>query len=298
MSIGWQGVFPAVTTRFDADLAIDHAAMERHVARQVAAGCDGIIVAGSLGEGSTLTSDERLALAATARRACDRPVIMTLAESRTDRAVELARAAEAQGVDGLMVLPPMLYHASPAEVVTWFRTIAGGCGLPLMLYVNPVAYKIDVTPPMLMELARHERIVAVKESSDDVRRVTAIRRQLGDRLLIFTGVDNLALESAATGADGWVAGLVNAFPDETAAVWRLAKAGRLEEANAIYRWFAPLLELDVSPRLVQNIKLAEAMVGVGDERVRPPRLPLQGAEREHAQMVIEAALKQRPTLPD
>lgn len=296
----WQGVFPAVTTKFADDLALDHAAMERHFAWQVGSGVDGLIVAGSLGEGSTLGHDERLEIAATARRAGSGvPVVLTIAESATHRAVELAKRAEASGaVDGLMVLPPLLYHASPEEAAAWFLAVADASGLPVMAYNNPVSYKVDVTVAVLERISSHPRIVAVKESSDDVRRVIAIRNALGDRLAIFAGVDNLALESLAVGADGWVAGLVDAFPAETVAIWRLWREGRHEEALAIYRWFAPLLELDVSPRLVQHIKLAEAIVGVGNERVRPPRQPLAGPERERVEGVVRKALASRPALPD
>jgi len=295
----WQGIFPAVTTKFAEDLTLDHAAMERHFAWQVACGVDGLIVAGSLGEGSTLSHDERLEIAATARRAGGGvPVVLTIAEGATHRAVEMARRAEASGVvDGLMVLPPLLYHASAEEVVAWYRAVADASGLPVMAYNNPVSYKVDVTPEVLEMLASYPRIVAVKESSDDVRRIVRIRNSLGDRLAIFTGVDNLALESLAVGADGWVAGLVDAFPAETVALWHLWLEGRHDEALAIYRWFTPLLELDISPRLVQHIKLAEALVGVGNERVRPPRLPLTGPERERVEGVVGKALASRPALP-
>lgn len=299
MSISWQGVFPAVTTKFTHSFTLDHPAMEKHFGFLVDAGVDGLIVGGSLGEGSTLTPEEKIEIARTARSvtASRLPVLLTVAASSTAAAVDLARRAEAGGVDGLMVLPPMQYKASPEETLAWFLAVAGATGLPLMIYNNPVSYAIDVTVEMLARLAENPRVVAVKESSDDVRRVTRIRHALGDRLRIFAGVDNLALESLLVGADGWVAGLVDAFPKETVAIWRLARAGRIDEALAIYRWFTPLLELDVSPRLVQNIKLAEAMVGVGNETVRPPRLPLSGAERERVEGIIKAALATRPALP-
>jgi 4-hydroxy-tetrahydrodipicolinate synthase len=224
-------------------------------------------------------------------------MLLTIAESATDRAVELARRAEAASADGIMLLPPMMYNAAPEETVAWFATVATATSLPVMVYNNPVSYKIDVSVEMLEQLAAQPNIAAVKESSDDVRRVIAIRNALGDRLAIFTGVDNLALESCVLGADGWVAGLVNAFPAETVALWRLAKAGRIAEALSLYRWFAPLLALDVSPRLVQNIKLAESMVGAGTEPVRPPRQPLAGAERSRVEAIIRSALTTRPALP-
>ena len=297
--IKWQGVFPAVTTKFNAHGNLDTASCERHFQWQIESGVDGLIVAGSLGESSTLTSDEKFELARIAKAVAGptRQVILTIAAGATARAIALARKAEARQLDGIMLLPPMMYHASPDETVAWFAAVSESCGLPIMVYNNPVAYKIDVSTGMLEQLSGRPNIVAVKESSDDVRRVISIRNALGDRLAIFAGVDNLALESCLVGADGWVAGLVGAFPEETVAVWRLAKAGRIEEALHIYRWFAPLLELDVSPRLVQNIKLAETMMGVGNEWVRPPRAPLTGAERARVEEVIRSALKSRPKLP-
>jgi len=298
--IKWQGVFPAVTTKFTADGCLDAASCERHFRWQIESGVDGLIVAGSLGESSTLTPEERLELARIAKAVTspDKWVLLTIAEGATQRAIDLARRAEAQGLDGIMLLPPMMYHASPEETVAWFETISASCGLPFMVYNNPVAYKIDVTTDMLERLCERPNIIAVKESSDDVRRVLSIRNALGDRLAIFAGVDNLALESCLVGADGWVAGLVDAFPAETVAVWRLARAGRIPEALRLYRWFAPLLELDTSPRLVQNIKLAETIMGVGNEYVRPPRAPLAGAERTRVEGIIRNALKTRPVLSE
>lgn len=297
--IGWSGVFPAVTTRFTDDGGLDAAACERHFAWQVASGVDGLIVSGSLGEGSTLSPDEKIELVRIARSASGGrvPVLLTVAESATSRAIELARRGAAEGADGIMLLPPMMYHASPEEVLAWFLAVAEAVELPLMVYNNPVSYKIDVTVELLQRLAEHPRVVAVKESSDDVRRVIRIRNALGERLAIMAGVDNLALESALVGASGWVAGLVNAFPQETVAVWRLARAGELKAALGVYEWFAPLLELDVGPRLVQNIKLAEAIVGVGSEAVRSPRQRLAGPERARVERIIREAIDRRPVLP-
>ena len=294
----WAGIFPAATTKFTDTGALDAAACERHFAWLLDRGCNGLIVSGSLGEGSTLTMEEKLELARIARAASGGrvPVLLTIAEGSTARMLSLLRRAEAQGVDGVMLLPPMMYHAAAEETLAWFTAAAQATALPLMIYNNPVSYRIDITVEMLRRLADLPGIVAVKESSDDVRRITSIRIALGDRLRIFTGVDNLALESCLMGADGWVAGLVDAFPAETVAVWRLARAGRLAEALAIYRWFAPLLELDVSPRLVQNIKLAEAMAGVGTETVRAPRQKLAGAERARVEAIIREALRTRPAL--
>jgi 4-hydroxy-tetrahydrodipicolinate synthase len=295
----WRGVFPAVTTKFTPNGALDAPACERHFATLVESGVDGLIVSGSLGEGSTLSADEKVELVRIARSAAAGrlPVLLTIAEAATARMLDLLRRAEAAGADGVMLLPPMLYRATGDETVAWFLAAADATALPLMVYNNPVSYGIDVTVDMLRRLACHPRLVAVKESSDDIRRVIKIRNALGGRFGIFAGVDNLALESCLDGADGWVAGLVNAFPAETVAVWKLARAGRLDEALRLYRWFAPLLELDVSPQLVQNIKLAEALVGVGTEDVRPPRQKLAGAERERVEAVIREALRSRPGPP-
>jgi 4-hydroxy-tetrahydrodipicolinate synthase len=295
---GWSGVFPAVTTKFTPGLELDHLAMEKHFARQIESGVDGLITTGSLGEASTLEPDEKLEVA---RIALDTaggslPVIATVAERTTASAVRFAERAAAAGVAGLMVLPGMQYVSDRREAVTHLRAVARAVELPIMVYSNPVAYRVDFDIPALEELAAEANVVAIKESSDDVRRVTEIRARFGDRFRIFAGVDNLALESFQMGADGWVAGLVNAFPEETVAIFRLSKEGRLPEALAIYRWFAPLLKLDVSTKLVQNIKLVEAIVGVGSEFVRPPRLPLAGAEREAVAALVRQALATRPRL--
>jgi len=299
----WQGIYPAVTTKFDEAGRLAPEAMRRHFGRLLQAGCDGLIVAGSLGEASTLEPEEKLEILALALAVSAEltdgaaPVLLTVADSSTRRACRLAEAGAEAGAQGLMVLPPLLYHSAPAETAAHFRAVAAASDLPIMVYNNPVAYKVDVTLALFEELADEPKFAAIKESSDDVRRITHLRRRLGDRYRLFCGVDNLALEAFHMGAEGWVAGLVTAFPEETVAIWRLHRAGRHEEALAIYRWFAPLLELDVSPRLVQNIKLAEAMTGLGDENVRPPRLPLAGEERARAAAVIEEALASRPALP-
>jgi 4-hydroxy-tetrahydrodipicolinate synthase len=296
----WTGVFPAVTTRFSADLALDPEAMGRHCAWLVARGVDGLILAGSLGEASVLEAEEKLELIRIARGAVGGrvPVLATVAESTTARACRFAEAARGEGADGLMVLPGMRYVAEEREAVAHFKAVAAAADLPVMIYNNPVAYGTDLGVAGLGELAADPRFVAIKESSDDVRRVTSLRASFGARFRIFAGVDNLALESLLMGADGWVAGLVDAFPDETVALYRLARAGRLEEARALYRWFRPLLDLDVSTKLVQNIKLVGALVGTANEQVRPPRLPLEGAERAHVEAVVRAALATRPALPE
>jgi 4-hydroxy-tetrahydrodipicolinate synthase len=292
----WAGVFPAVTTKFDDDLQLDRKAMETHFAWQVESGVDGLITTGSLGEASTLTPTEkvevaRIAVAVAGKRL---PVLATVAATTTAGAARFAEAAAEAGADGLMVLPGMQYVSDRREAVAHLRAVAAATDLPVMAYCNPVAYRTDIDLPALEELADTANIVAIKESSDDVRRVTDIRARFGDRFLIFAGVDNLALESFCLGADGWVAGLVNAFPAETVAIYRLAREGRLEEAREIYRWFAPLLRLDVSTKLVQNIKLVERMLGVGNERVRPPRLALIGEERSRVEEIVRIALRTRP----
>lgn len=294
----WTGVFPAVTTRFTEDDRLDIAEMEKSFALQVTAGVDGLIVCGSLGEASTLDPDEKLEILALARRvAAGRvPVLLTIMESSTRKGCALAEKAAKQGVDGFMVLPGAPYKSDARETMTHYRAVAKAGAKPVMLYINPIAYGVDITPAMLAEMADEPLFVAVKESSDDVRRVTKIFNACGDRYRLFTGVDNLALESFAVGAQGWVAGLVCAFPEETVAIWRLASQGRFAEATKIYRWFQPLLDLDVSTKLVQNIKLVEALVTGTNDRCRAPRLPLIGAERAHVEAVVKKALATRPDL--
>lgn len=293
----WHGVFPAVTTKFTADDTLDKAEMERCFALQVEAGVDGLIVCGSLGEAMALEPEEKLEILAIARSvSAGRPVLMTVCESSTRRAEEAAASAARNGADGFMVLPGVPYRSAPHETVAHLRAVAHAGGKPVMVYNNPVAYGVDVSLDMFEALADDELIVAMKESTDDIRRVTEVIARFGDRFDILTGVDNLALESLVMGADGWVAGLVVAFPAETVAVYRLAKAGRIEEARALYRWFRPLLDLDVSTRLVQNIKLAEALAIGSNDRVRAPRMPLRDGERARVTAVIEEALANRPDL--
>ena len=299
MDAPWAGIFPAVTTQFTSSHALDHEAMQQHYRAQIDAGVHGLVVCGSLGESSTLTPEEKLEVLGVALDASDGrvPVLCTVAERATAEACRFAERAAETGADGLMVLPPLLYRSDRRETLAYLRTIAAATDLPLMIYNNPVAYGVDVTPEMFADLADEPTVVAIKESSDDVRRLTDIINLVGDRFQLFCGVDNIALEALLLGADGWLAGLVCAFPEETVAIYDLAKAGRIEEAVAIYRWFMPLLHLDVSPKLVQNIKLASALVGHGTEHVRPPRLPLDGDERARVQTTIETALANRPTLP-
>ncbi|HET7413848.1 MAG TPA: dihydrodipicolinate synthase family protein [Pararhizobium sp.] len=294
----WRGVFPAVTTKFNEDESLDKAEMERCFGLQIDAGVDGLIVCGSLGEAMALEPEEKLEILSIAKAAAGRrPVLMTVCESSTRRAAKAAKAAAEAGADGFMILPGVPYRSQPAETVAHIRAVLSAGGKPAMVYNNPVAYGVDVTPDMFAELAKNDLVVAMKESTDDIRRVTEIRTRFGDRFDVFTGVDNLALESLIMGADGWVAGLVCAFPKETVAIWRLAREGRYGEARKLYQWFRPLLDLDVSTNLVQNIKLAEALAIDSNDRVRMPRLPLAGAERSRVSGIIETALAARPDLP-
>lgn len=295
----WNGIFPAVTTKFTDGDGLDHDEMARCFALQMEAGCDGLIVCGSLGEGSMLSQDERLQVLKTARSvAAGKPVLMTVSEAATRDAAAMAHKAAKAGADGLMVVPSPIYHTNPEETVATLSAVAAAGDLPVMIYSNRVAYRVDVTVDIMEKLAGDKRFVAVKESSDDIRRTTELLSHFGDRFDVFTGVDNLALEALAMGAVGWVAGLVVAFPRETVAIYRLAKAGRMDEARAIYRWFRPMLDLDVSTYLVQNIKLAEALEIGTNERVRMPRMPLSGENRARAEAIIRHAIATRPALPD
>jgi 4-hydroxy-tetrahydrodipicolinate synthase len=299
MDINWKGVFPAVTTKFTADEALDFAAFDNNIEAQLAAGVDGLILAGSLGEASTLTEDEKFGLLTHTLQLVDGrvPVLLNITEASTRNAVYCARKAQELGADGLMLLPPMRYYADDEETLDFFIKVAESTTLPIMIYNNPVDYKINVTLDMFAKLAGYDNIVAIKESTRDVTNITRLINKFGNRFLIFTGVDPLAMECLVMGADGWVAGLVDAFPKETVAVYRLVKQGRYDEALAVYRWFLPLLELDIHPKLVQYIKLAEVATGIGTEKTRAPRLPLKGAEREKVLKTINDALAIRPELP-
>ncbi len=293
----WAGIFPAVTTKFTADDALDHAEMERCFALQMEAGCDGLIVAGSLGEGPMLSQDEKLEVLRTAQSvASGKPVLLTVNEAGTREAAAMARKAAAAGASGLMVVPSPIYHTNPEETVAALSAVAQAGDLPVMIYSNRLAYRVDVSIADMERLADDERFVAIKESSDDIRRSTDIINHFGDRYDLFTGVDNLAFEALSVGAIGWVAGLVVAFPKETVAIYQLMKQGRHDEALAIYRWFRPLLDLDVSTYLVQNIKLAEVLAIGTNDRVRMPRQPLTGQRRAAVEKVVTEALATRPDL--
>ena len=300
MKFHWKGVMPAVTTKFTQDDKLDLQLFEINLQAQIDAGVTALILGGTLGEASTLTKVEKNVLTdkAVEVAAGQIPVIVNVAEQTTRGAVKAAARAQRHGASGLMMLPPMRYKATDYETVAYFKAVAGSTDLPIMVYNNPVDYGIEVTLDMFEELLEYNNIQAIKESTRDLTNITRLRNRFGDRLSILSGVDTLALESLLMGADGWVAGLVCAFPEETVAIYELSKAGRIEEARALYQWFMPLLELDISPQLVQNIKMAEVATGLGSEYVLQPRLPLQGKERERVVKVIDEAMKARPQLPD
>ncbi|MGV6845392.1 MAG: dihydrodipicolinate synthase family protein [Lutibacter sp.] len=295
-TINWKGVMPAVTTKFNEDDTLNLELFALNIRAQLQAGVHGIILGGTLGEASTLTAEEKeILIKKTVEIVQGKiPVIINIAESSTSNALHSVRIAEKCGANGLMLLPPMRYKADSFETVTYFKKIAKSTKLPIMIYNNPVDYGIKVTLDMFQELESCKNIQAVKESTRDITNITRMRNRFKNRYAILCGVDTLALESLAVGADGWVAGLVCAFPKETVAIYNLVKSNKIKEAIAIYQWFLPLLELDINTKLVQNIKLAEVATGLGSEFVREPRLPLQGKEREQVLSIIKKALKTRP----
>lgn len=296
--ISWTGVYPALTTKFTADDKLDFALFEKNLKAQLQAGVDGVILGGTLGEASVLSNEEKFDLVkfTVEKTGGTVPVVMNIAEGSTREAVKLAAEAEKHGATGLMMLPPMRYKSDHRETVAYFKAVAESTRLPIMVYNNPVDYKVEVTLEMFEELAANKNIQAVKESTRDVSNVTRMINRFGHRFKILCGVDTLAMEELVLGAHGWVAGLVCAFPQETVAVYKLTKAGMLADALKIYRWFLPLLELDIHPKLVQYIKLAEQEVGLGSEYVRAPRLPLVGQERERVLKIIREGIKNRPKL--
>ncbi len=298
MSFTWKGVFPALITPFTSNDELDMSLFEKNLQAQLAEGVEGIILGGTLGEASVLTTEEKEQLL---RFAVDKtknkvPVVINIAEGNTKEALKQTALAKAWGAQGLMLLPPMRYKADDRETVTYFKTVADSTDLPVMIYNNPVDYKIEVTLDMFDELQACKNITAVKDSTRDVTNVTRMRNRFGDRFKILCGVDTLAMEELVLGADGWVAGLVCAFPAETVAVYKLIKAGRIEEATKIIRWFMPLLELDIHPKLVQYIKLAATHTGLGSEYVRARRLIVEGEERERILKVIKDGIANRPEL--
>ena len=300
MKPDWKGIYPALTTKFTDNYQLDLDTFIKNLNAQLEAGIHGCVIAGSLGEASTLNQDEKISLLNESVKNVDDkiPVIMNIAEQSTSDAVIAAQNAEENGADGLMMLPPMRYLSDDRETVEFYKSVATSCGLPIMLYNNPHDYKIEITIPMFEELLKLDTIQATKESTRDVTNVTRMRNAFGDDIKILCGVDTLALEELVLGADGWVAGLVDAFPRETVVIYELIQQNRVDEAREIYRWFMPLLELDIHPKLVQNIKLAEVATGIGTENVRPPRLPLIAEERQHVQKIINDALEARPSMPE
>jgi 1-pyrroline-4-hydroxy-2-carboxylate deaminase len=296
----FRGVLPAITTKMTDDEEVDIAAVRADVAFQIEAGVDAVICCGSLGEASSLVAEEKVAiLKASVDEANGRvPILLTIAEDSTRACCRLAEAAAEHGAAGLMVLPAMRYVSDRRETITHFRGVAAATDLPIIVYNNPVAYTVDVTTEMLGEMADEDKFVAIKESSGDVRRVTDTINAVGDRYQILTGVDDLALESLMLGSVGWIAGLVAAFPRETVAIYKLATSGRYAEALGLYRWFMPLLHLDVSTKFVQYIKLTEAIVRGTSPAVRAPRLKLAGDECARVTGIVERALATRPNLPN
>ncbi|MGA7617508.1 MAG: dihydrodipicolinate synthase family protein [Thermoanaerobaculia bacterium] len=292
----FSGVIPAITTPFRDDLTVDHDALAAHVEWMLVSGCSGIVTPGSLGEGATLAFDEKLEILNTCvASAGEKPVLAAVSALSTAEAVRLAREAERVGCRGLMILPPYVYSSDWREMKAHLDAVLHATALPAMLYNNPVAYRTDFLPEQVAELSgEHRNLESIKESSTDVRRITAIRSLIGDRLAIFVGVDDLIVEGMDAGATGWIAGLVNAFPRESVELFNLARRGEREKALALYRWFLPLLRLDTVPKFVQLIKLVQQEVGRGSERVRPPRLELSGAEREAALGLIRDAIASRP----
>jgi dihydrodipicolinate synthase/N-acetylneuraminate lyase len=293
----WKGVMPALTTPFETSGAVDHAFMARHASWLVVNGCTALIALGSLGEAATLTRDEKLAILNNLRATQKVPIVAAISALSTAEAVKLAKDAEQAGCTGLMILPPYVYIGDWRETRTHMRAILEATPLSCMLYNNPIAYKTDFLPEQVRELAEaHGNLNAVKESSTDVRRASAIRAILGDKVAICVGVDDAIVEGVAAGANGWVAGLVNAFPAESVELFDLATAGRHEEAFALLRWFLPLLRMDTVPKFVQLIKWLQGELGSGSEQVRAPRLTIAGAEREEAARVLREALAGRPRL--
>ena len=300
MKTNWAGVFPAATTEFNRDGSLSLEATARHLELLIDGGVHGVVMLGTVGENTSLEADEKIEVLRTALATARgrTPVLTGVAEYTTAGACRFARAAESVGVDGLMVLPAMVYKSDPRETMAHFRSVAQSTSLPVMCYNNPVSYGVDITPEMFARLADEPNLAAIKESSEDVRRITDLKNLMGDRYILFEGVDDLALEGCLLGAAGWVSGLVNGFPREAVALWELARAGRLDEALPLYRWFTPLLHLDTKPKLVQYIKLANALAGTGAEYVRAPRLTVEGEERETIAAIIRHAIENRPALSE
>src|SRR5215831_2920731 len=299
MKTDWHGVFPALTTQFRGDESLDLASTARHLETLIDAGIHGVVLLGTVGENTALEYQEKLTVVKEMLRVVRGriPVLSGVAEYTTALGCRYARDVEALNIDGLMVLPGMVYKSDERESIQHFQTIARSTGLPIMIYNNPVSYGVDVPPEAFKLLADEKNIVAIKESSENVRRITDLHNIVGDRYILFAGVDDLVLESMLLGVQGWISGLVNAFPDENRVLWDLATSGQWQQARDLYRWYTPLLHLDTKVKLVQYIKLAMAETGLGSEMVRPPRLPIAGAEREEILGIIRSAIASRPALP-
>ncbi len=298
MKVNWKGVFPAITTQFRQDQSLDLAGTARHLETMIQAGIHGVVFLGTVGENTALEYDEKLTILREMKGVVRGriPMLTGVAEYTTVLGCRFARDAEKIGLDGLMVLPCMVYKSDERETITHYRTVAKATGMPIMVYNNPVSYGVDLTPEAFARLADEPNLVAIKESSENVRRITDLRNIVGNRYILFGGVDDLVLESILLGAEGWISGLVNAFPNENRALWDLAMAGQWEQARELYRWYTPLLHLDTKVKLVQYIKLAMQETGLGSEMVRAPRLPIEGAEREEILGIIRKALATRPVL--
>jgi len=298
MNVNWHGVFPALTTQFRSDESIDFDATAAHLEKMIAAGIHGVILLGSVGENTALSYEEKLSVLKELKPVVNGriPLLSGNAENTTRTACQFARDCEKIGIDGMMVLPAMIYKADRREAIANFRAVANSSSLPIMVYNNPPSYFVDLTPDCFVELADQPTLVSIKESSGDPRRITDLVNTVGDRYILFSGVDDLVLESAMLGAVGWVSGLVNAFPDENRVLWEHCKAGRWNEALELYRWYTPLLHLDTKIKLVQYIKMCMAEVGLGSEVTRAPRLKVEGAEREEVLKIIRQALATRPKL--
>ncbi len=298
MRVDWKGVFPAVTTQFKGDGSLDLPATAQHIDRLIRSGVHGLIMLGTVGENCSLEWPEKFAVIRQAKETARGrvPVLSGVAEFTTPMAIRYAGEMAKLGADGLMVLPSMVYKADGREAVAHFRAVARASSLPIMIYNNPIVYGVDLKPEHFVELADEKTVVSIKESSDDIRRLTDVINACGDRYIMFCGVDDLIVESMMLGAVGWVSGLTNAFPAESQRLYELTLAGRYKEARELYRWFMPLLHLDCHSKLVQYIKLAQAMAGFGSEMVRPPRLKLEGAERERIVAIIRRAMDARPKI--
>lgn len=299
MNVTWKGVFPAITTQFRQDQSLDLAATAKHLETMIRAGIHGVVLLGTVGENTALEYGEKLTILREMKNvvAGRIPVLTGVAEYTTALACRFARDAEKIGLDGLMVLPAMVYKSDDRETLVHYRTVCGATGLPIMAYNNPVSYSVDITPESFHELEDVENLVAIKESSENVRRITDLVNVTGNRYILFGGVDDLILESILLGAQGWISGLVNAFPDENRVLWELATSGQWEQARELYRWYTPLLHLDTKVKLVQYIKLAMQETGLGSEMTRAPRLPIIGPERDEVLAVIRHSIKTRPALP-